>query len=91
MQCHLWTARQRPVVSVERAFGIQQLEVIRAVAFSPDGKRILTGGDDKNARLWEATTSQPASRRSAQARSSPLAHIPTAEITNTTTMMFLIL
>jgi WD40 repeat protein len=33
--------------------------VIRAVAFGPDGERLLTGGDDKTARFWEAATGQP--------------------------------
>ena len=33
--------------------------MVRSVAFSPDGKTILTGCKDKTARLWDATTGQP--------------------------------
>jgi tetratricopeptide (TPR) repeat protein len=29
---------------------------VRAVAFSPDGRQVLTGSSDKTARLWEAAT-----------------------------------
>ena len=32
---------------------------VRAVAFSPDGKTVLTGSDDKTARLWVAADGQP--------------------------------
>jgi eukaryotic-like serine/threonine-protein kinase len=32
---------------------------VDSAAFSPDGKTILTGGDDRVARLWDAVTGQP--------------------------------
>jgi WD40 repeat protein len=30
--------------------------VVRAVAVTPDGARIITGSDDKTARVWDAST-----------------------------------
>jgi len=32
---------------------------VDAMAFSPDGKTVLTGGHDNTARLWDAATGQP--------------------------------
>jgi hypothetical protein len=43
----------------ERRFLTGHEGYIAAVAFSPDGKRVLTGSWDKTARLWEAATGKP--------------------------------
>jgi hypothetical protein len=32
---------------------------VRAASFSPDGTRVVTGSDDKTARLWDATNGKP--------------------------------
>jgi WD40 repeat protein len=34
-------------------------EVVMSIAFSPDGKRIVSGSDDSTLRLWDAQTGQP--------------------------------
>jgi hypothetical protein len=34
-------------------------DAIRAMAFSPDGKTVLTGSDDNTARLWETASGKP--------------------------------
>ena len=38
---------------------LQHRAEVEAVAFSPDGKIIITGSRDKTARLWDAATGQP--------------------------------
>jgi dipeptidyl aminopeptidase/acylaminoacyl peptidase len=38
---------------------VEHDEGVNAAAFSPDGRRILTGSADKSARLWDAATGNP--------------------------------
>ena len=38
---------------------LQHLGLIRAMAFSPDGKYVATGGEDKIARVWTVNGGQP--------------------------------
>ena len=33
-------------------------DTVQSVAFSPDGRKILTGSDDRTARVWDAATGQ---------------------------------
>ena len=49
-----WQLAQAPLKLV-----LSHESPIDAVAFSPDGKTILTGGDDRVARLWDAVTGRP--------------------------------
>lgn len=44
-----------------RLLGFEHNGVIRAATFSPDGSLIATASLDKSARVWNATTGQPAS------------------------------
>src|SRR5262249_57704827 len=38
---------------------LQHAGPVRGVAFSPDGGRVLTYGDDNTARVWSAATGEP--------------------------------
>jgi len=38
---------------------LQHQDRIVAVAFSPDGKTVVTGSSDKTARLWQTATGKP--------------------------------
>jgi WD40 repeat protein len=38
---------------------LKHQSIVYAVAFSPDGKTVLTGSQDGTARLWDAATAQP--------------------------------
>ena len=41
------------------AYGPQgHSDVVRSVAYSPDGRQLLSGSDDKTVRVWDVATGQ---------------------------------
>jgi WD40 repeat protein/tetratricopeptide (TPR) repeat protein len=55
--CRTQLALWRPRLPAVKML-LPHADEVLAVAFSPDGRRILTGGADKVATLWDATTGQ---------------------------------
>jgi len=56
-----WPAALRAALLVEDAqrLGFRQEAAVRTVAYSPDGRRLLTVSEDNTARLWDVRTGLP--------------------------------
>ena len=53
------------ILSLAILFGLEtrvELPSVESVAFSPDGRWVVTGSDDNTARLWDLTAADPAAR-----------------------------
>ncbi len=59
----LWRAAAPAVIQNRtRAVLKGHSDVVRVVAFSPDGERVLTASDDRTARIWDAATGREIAR-----------------------------
>jgi WD40 repeat protein len=56
----LWDVKARSVLHVLRhAAPRETAQALRTARFSPDGSRVLTGGDDRTVRIWNAANGEP--------------------------------
>jgi WD40 repeat protein/tetratricopeptide (TPR) repeat protein len=56
-----WNGAGEPPVSLHEAGSNREPRFVQAMAFSPDGKTLLTGSSDQTARLWDTSTGFPRS------------------------------
>ncbi len=54
----VWDAATGKTLLTYQGHATGEFQIVQAVAWSPDGARIVSGGGDKTAQIWDATSGE---------------------------------